>query len=133
MSERDRNYPPLKYFKRSEFDCPCEKGSGENMDAAFLQKLDKCRELAGIPFKINSGFRCKEYNEGLLAKGYKASKTSPHLKGLAADIATPTSSQRWKVLESAIKIGFNRIGIGKNFIHLDIDTEKSQEVVWHYY
>ena len=47
----------MKYFKLEEFDSPDLKGSGKNMKKDFLVKLDEARELAGIPFKINSGFR----------------------------------------------------------------------------
>ena len=43
----------MKYFKLSEFDSPDSKGSGKNMCYEFLQKIDKAREIAGIPFKIN--------------------------------------------------------------------------------
>ena len=83
INDRWRNIS-VKYFKISEFDCPLEKDSGEKMEIGFILKLDKCRELAGIPFKITSGYRSKEYNESLIKKGIKASKNSSHLKGLAA-------------------------------------------------
>ena len=133
MSDRDRNYPLLKYFKRSEFDSPDKIGSGNEMDAAFLSKLDKCREVAGIPFKITSGFRTPEYNINLGKRGYKIAKNSPHMKGVAADISTPTSIQRFKIIQAALLVGFTRIGIGQTFIHLDMDTTKSQNCIWHYY
>ncbi len=41
-----------KYFKEIEY----------NMDAEFLAKLDKARELANIPFTINSAYRSPEQN-----------------------------------------------------------------------
>jgi len=132
INDRWRNIV-VKYFKISEFDCPLEKDSGNNMDIGFILKLDKCRELAGIPFKITSGYRSKEYNESLLKKGYKASKNSAHLKGLAADISVKNSGDRYKIIQSALRVGFTRIGVGKNFIHLDTDINKSQDVIWHYY
>jgi zinc D-Ala-D-Ala carboxypeptidase len=132
INDRWRNIT-VKHFKESEFDCPCEKGSGEKMDIGFIIKLDKCRELAGIPFKITSGYRCEEYNEKLRQKGLKASKNSSHLKGVAADIAVKNSGDRYKIIQSALRVGFTRIGIGKNFIHLDTDENKSQDVIWHYY
>ena len=56
----------LKYFKLSEFDSPDEVGSGSKMNYTFLEKLDKARGLAEIPFKITSGYRTKEYNEDLI-------------------------------------------------------------------
>ena len=53
----------LKYFKLTEFDSPDEVGSGYKMDKEFLIKLDYARGIAGIPFKINSGFRTKSHNK----------------------------------------------------------------------
>ena len=109
MSDRDRNYPTLKYFKRSEFDSPDKKGSGEEMCPAFLQKLDKAREMAGIPFRITSGYRTQEHHDDLTRRGYQTSKTSAHLKGLAADIHVKDSKSRWLILNALILIGMNMI------------------------
>ena len=32
-----------------------------------------------------------------------------------------------------MKAGFNRIGIGADFIHADTDETKQEGVIWHYY
>ena len=53
----------LKYFTLEEFASPDVPHSGEYMDADFLTMLDNARDLAGIPFKINSGYRTIEHNE----------------------------------------------------------------------
>lgn len=68
----------LRYFKLSEFDSPLEKGSGKNMDLCFLEMLDNARGFAGVPFKINSGFRVPADTQRLINQGYKAVKDSPH-------------------------------------------------------
>ena len=115
-----------KYFKKEEFACPC-CGRNEIKDE-FLAKLDEAREIAGVPFVITSGYRCSKHN-----KEVGGSPTSSHLKGLAADIKTTSSKQRYKILNALLKVGFKRIGIGQNFIHVDLDTEKVQEVAWDYY
>ena len=122
----------MKYFKLSEFDSPDMVGSGEAMDREFLSRLDQARSLADTPFKITSGYRTKEYNEGLLARGYKASANSSHLKGFAADIACTNSSNRYKILKALMKVGFNRIGIADTFIHVDNDPGKPENVIWTY-
>ena len=57
----------LKYFTYEEFDSPDLANSGINMDRNFLQKLELAREIAGIPFKINSGYRTKEHNRKVLS------------------------------------------------------------------
>ena len=124
----------LTYFKHSEFNCNCgsEDCKGEKMNYAFLDKLDRARGLAEIPFKITSGFRCKEYNEDLIRRNFKASRNSSHLKGLAADISVKDSKSRFIVFNSLLLAGFTRIGIADTFIHVDLDLEKTQNVIWTY-
>jgi len=131
--EFDRNYPALKWFKTKEFDSPDKPESGKLMCPNFLRKLDEARDKAKIPFKINSGYRTKEYNEDLLRRGFKASKKSSHLKGLAADISTRTSKERFLVIVSLMSVGFTRFGIGETFVHVDDDQDKAANVMWHYY
>jgi zinc D-Ala-D-Ala carboxypeptidase len=121
----------LNYFSLSEFDCPSLDGSGVNMDSQFLTKLESAREIAGIPFKITSGYRTKEHNEDVLKRGCKASKNSSHLIGVAADIAVSSGSERYIVLNALIKAGFKRIGVAKTFIHCDTDSSKPDSV-WTY-
>ena len=117
----------LKFFKVSEFDSVDEKGSGSKMDKDFLLMLDLARKIAGIPFKINSGYRTKERNS--LVGGRVGSS---HLKGMAADIHYQGSRERYLILHSLMKVGINRIGIGKTFIHADADPIKDKNVVWKY-
>ena len=117
----------LKYFKLSEFDSPDQVGSGKKMNKKFLEKLDYARHNAGIPFKINSGYRTEARNT--LVGGRVGSS---HLKGLAVDIAYKGSRERYIILNALISVGINRIGIGNSFIHCDLDNSKSQDVIWLY-
>lgn len=121
----------LNYFTLSEFDCPSLPNSGKNMDSNFLTKLESAREIAGIPFKITSGYRTKEHNQSLRDKGYKASPNSSHLIGVAADIAVSGGNDRYIILSALIKAGFRRIGVAKTFIHCDTDESKPNSV-WTY-
>jgi len=123
----------FRHFKYSEFDSPLEKGSGKNMNLEFMQMLDKAREMAGVPFRINNGFRVPADTQRLIDKGYKVAKDSPHLRGYAADIRADNSTMRYKIITACLKAGFTRIGIGKNFIHVDNDPDKVQNLIWHYY
>tara|TARA_R100000081_G_C4801147_1_gene164274 strand:- start:635 stop:1006 length:372 start_codon:yes stop_codon:yes gene_type:complete len=115
------------YFKISEFDSPDEVGSGYKMDRDFLIKLDSARGIAGIPFKITSGYRTKKRNE--LVGGRIGSS---HLKGLAVDIGYNGSRERYLIVQSLMHVGINRIGIGKTFIHCDVDNLKDPDVIWLY-
>ena len=123
----------LKYFKLSEFDSPLEKGSGKNMDLCFLEMLDNARGIAGVPFKINNGFRVEADTQRLIAQGYKVASDSAHLRGYAADIKAENSTMRYKIIAACLKAGFNRIGIGKTFVHVDNDPDKTPNLIWHYY
>ena len=112
----------LKYFKLSEFDSPDEVGSGYKMD-----KLDYARGIAGVPFKINSGYRTKERNK--LVGGRVGSS---HLKGLAVDIGYYGSRERYLILNALMQIGITRLGIAQGFIHCDVDKRKDPDVIWLY-
>lgn len=117
----------MKYFNYEEFDSPDIQGSGQLMDEKMLSMLDEVREMYGKPISINSGYRTIRHN----AKVGGKSKSS-HLKGLAVDIACGTSRDRYNLLEALKSVGFNRIGIAKSFIHVDLDFDKTQNVIWTY-
>lgn len=120
----------LNYFDISEFECPCEKGSGKKMDLNLLMILDNMRHRAKIPFKITSGYRCQKYNDTLK----NSSKNSAHCLGKAVDISAPTSKQKYLIIEAALHFGIQRVGVGSNFIHIDIqeENEKPTKVIWTY-
>jgi len=108
-----------KYFK--------ELDNLDKMDKTFLLRLDEARERAGIPFVINSAYRTPEHNAKIGGK-----PNSSHLRGLAVDISVTNSRQRFIILNALLDVGFTRIGIADTFIHVDLDNEKSKEVIWTY-
>ena len=121
----------LENFSLSEFDSPDQPGSGAKMNPDFLLKLDKARGIAGVPFKINSGYRTDAHNK----KVGGGKPDSSHLTGYAADIDLPNTSgsrMRFQIVNSLIKAGFNRIGIANGFIHVDSDPTKDKNVIWLY-
>jgi hypothetical protein len=52
---------------------------------------------------------------------------------MAADIACSGSRERFHMVRALLGVGFDRIGIGRTFIHVDNDPAKSEDVIWHYY
>ena len=100
----------------------------EDMNPIFMEMLDSARHIAKIPFVPTSAFRSEIYEKEQGRDG-----TSSHTKGLAIDLKATTSSQRFKIINALISIGLTRIGIGENFIHVDMDKSKAQKVIWHYY
>ena len=115
------------FFEYSEFDSPDERDSYMNMDVAFLNKLSKARELAAIGFKITSGYRSPAHNAKV-----GGVPSSSHTVGRAVDIYAPTSTQKYIIINALLQVGFNRIGVAKNFIHVDDDPNKSEDVIWTY-
>ena len=93
----------------------------------LVKLLDDARHIAGIPFKLNSGFRTPEQN-----KKVGGVKDSSHMSGKAVDIACTSDSNRHKIVTALLTVGFNRIGVAKTFIHADCDSTKSSNVIWLY-
>ena len=123
-------------FKKESFD-----QGGPPMDENFMHKLQTARSLAeelckdlGYPrssayFVINSGSRSEEHNRQVGGK-----PDSTHLYGRACDIKATNSRSRFIIAKSLLLAGFTRIGIGEDFIHVDIGyPNKDIYVMWTYY
>ena len=117
----------MKNFNISEFDSPDSVGSGQFMDAEFLNILDKARELANTSFVITSGYRTEIHN-----KKVGGVSSSSHRIGKACDISCRDSRKRSQIITALLEAGFTRIGVGSTFIHVDNDKDKSQDVIWTY-
>ena len=101
-----------KNFSVKEMQCPCCDEC--NMDFQFMEELQRVREICDFGFKVNSAYRCKEYNN-------KVSNNSrgQHATGQAVDIGMKDRYKRFKLLKEAIESGyFKDIAISKTFIHL---------------
>ncbi len=150
----------LKYFDLSEFDSPAIasidtnvelytkngvsyiKNSGrDNMDLAFLYKLDKARDEvekewnkdhpdSKIVFDINSGYRTKHYNATL----EDSVDDSEHVLGKGADISLAgyNDAQIKVVLKALVNAGFKRFGLGTNYVHAGSDETKTTPALWNY-
>lgn len=105
----------------------CPHGTVEKIDPLFLVALEKLEERCDQTLEYTSGFRCKECN--LRAGGVK---NSAHLRGKAVDIRADTSSERFQILRHAFSMNFRRIGVGRTIIHIDMDCDLPQDVVWIY-
>ena len=124
----------MKYFKYSEFDSPDVQGSGQLMSEKLVKTLDEIREVYGKPIIINSGYRTEAHNAKVGGKMPDANGIggSSHLKGLAVDIHCTTSQERHDLLQLFLLHNITRIGIAKTFIHIDVDEDKAQRVIWTY-
>lgn len=105
----------------------CAHGEIKNVSLELAFKLKCLENLSGEELIYTSGYRCPACNAK--AGGVK---NSAHLRGLAVDIHASTSADRFKICKSALMLGFRRIGIARNFIHLDIDKSLPSDVIWLY-
>ena len=114
MLNSTNNIKIAKYFKLSEFACPC--CNLVMLHPKLLVKLIELRNILERPVYINSGYRCFEYNQevGGVVNSY-------HRIGLAADIKVKDINLI-ALLEICENIDFNGIGFyeKKNFLHLDV-------------
>lgn len=118
-----------KNFDSKEFACKCGKCDldGQSMPLWFVNELQALRDEVDIPLIITSGIRCEAWN------AHEGGKfNSAHLRGMAADIEVLTSKRRFWIIQKALALRFTRIGIGREFVHLDKDAGLPQNVVWVY-
>ena len=116
----------IKYFEPSEFVCDGVE-CFDKMSDNLLLSLEAARQIAGIPFHINSSYRDKDTNERVGGE-----PNSAHTRGNAVDIACGNSSDRFIILEACMAVPFTRVGIAKTFIHIDVDEDLPDNVIWTY-
>lgn len=100
-----------KHFKPAEI---------EGLKGELVAKIDFAREVSGVPYIINSGFRTPEHN-----KEIGGAPDSAHLKGLAVDISAKDKKTRSMIVYGLLYAGFQRIKIYKTHIHADLDNKKT--------
>ena len=110
-------------LRDARFACKC---CGENhVDPRVEQYVKDLEARVGKSLIVASGYRCEKHNAKV-----GGSPTSSHLGGLAVDISCKSDRLRFALIHTAIKLGITRIGVYRNFVHLDIDRGKTPEVIW---
>lgn len=125
-----------KYFTTKELECKCGCGFGRSwndFDSRLIDTLDTIRAISGKPVFITSGARCPAHN-----KAVGGSKNSAHLPDPvhgqchAADIQVLSSRQRRELVDIALDIDVQRMGIARDFLHVDTADYLPQSVIWTY-
>ncbi len=109
----------LKHFKTREI---------KDLRPELAIRLDMARGIAGVPFRITSGFRTPEHNAAVGGKD-----NSAHLRGWAADLFVPTVSNRtrYHLVRGLFLAGFRRVVLYKDTdcVHADCDPSLPQDVL----
>lgn len=114
-------------FTKSEFDC---KHTGENnMQHEFMEKLQALRKDYGRSITVTSGFRSVRHP----VEARKTHSNGEHTQGMCADIACTSGTDRFTLIQLALKHGLNRIGVAKTFLHIGLGGKNlPNNVIWEY-
>lgn len=116
------------HFGWDEVRCRCcgSLGSMEVQANArrLAQMLEKVRAIFGGPMPVVSWYRCEEHNDDV-----GGVPGSYHLLGLAADVRVRSSQDRYRLVQAAMEVGVERIGVYASFVHLDLGADPSP-VLW---
>ena len=120
----------IRCFKPRDFTCRCEGfcGHPDVISRELVAKLDKIQDLIGIPVIVLSGTRCEKFNRKSGGRERSAHTVKSGVSH-AADIRCPDAAFRFAFLTAALPL-FNRVGIGKESIHVDDDPELPSNAVW---
>ncbi len=115
----------IENFSLEEIACPCGRCIPV-IDKEHLIRMQLLRYMWGKPLKVNSWYRCLEYNRTIEG----SSDLSQHVLGRATDICTIgwSGQVRFKFLNLTTKIGFKGIGPYRTFTHLD--SRDSNSTFW---
>ena len=116
------------YYSKELTACKCGCGLWK-LDQALEEKLRLLSLYLPFVPVIVSARRCEKHNAAVGGKD-----NSTHLWGGPIDFAVHNSKERFQLLHAAIAVGFNRIGLGKTFIHLDVGQSPDYPlgVTWLY-
>lgn len=117
----------IEFFDREEFRCKCGglycHGFPAEPDEQMVRYADEIRRRLGVPLHVNSGLRCKVWNQ----KNGGANQ-SQHMAGFACDLGKPdgiTADQMYRVAEEVIG-DTGGIGIYDWGIHIDRRSVKAR-------
>lgn len=123
----DNFWDEIEFFDREEFRCKCGglycHGFPAEPDKQMVRYADEIRRRLGVPLHVNSGLRCKVWNQ----KNGGANQ-SQHMTGFACDLVKPdgiTVDQMYRVAEEVIG-NTGGIGIYDWGIHIDSRSVKAR-------
>ena len=110
------NHNITEHFKYEKLVCPCCKLLKITPRVyKHMRKLERLRQIVGIKFGINSGYRCSKHNTKVGSE-----ETSQH-RLFATDIQPLTDDPRdvLTVYRAALSLKFKGVGLYTTFVHID--------------
>lgn len=124
-----------EHFSSFEFVCSCPRCLGRERGrptTRLLATLEAIRGLFGQPISITSGYRCPPHNAEV-GGVFPSEHTLEDELTDAADIVCLGDRARYDLLKILITLKVQRIGIGKNFIHVGASQTLPAPCIWTYY
>jgi len=111
----------LTWFGVYEFAQKNKPETAYLFDEQTALMLDSAREIAGIPFVINSAVREPDYIDSI-GGAARSSHTAPCY--CAVDISAKNKESQDKIISALRQVGFTRFVIYPRHIHVDSDSTK---------
>lgn len=93
------------------------------LNREFLWRLEVASSECRVDFVVTSGFRTIGENRAV-----GGVSNSSHLRGLAVDLLASDSRSRFFIIKSLLALGFRRIGVSSDHVHVDDSRSLVQNV-----
>jgi len=104
---------------------PDTPGDWQHTDPELLRLLALLSKEVGRKLEVNSGHRSHTHNEEI-----GGVSDSAHLTYKAVDLHAGNPEKALALAKAAAKVGFQRIGVGRTFVHVDVDYSKNYPTAW---
>lgn len=105
-------------------------GKLDNLHPQLLDLLTKLEHRLGYQLTVTSGYRDAGHNQKV---GGVSNSEHTYMPAQAVDVSCTNGRRRFEIVVAALEEGCVRVGIGKNFVHLGMASDKPQRVIWTYY
>lgn len=110
-------------FSWWEFESPDAPGV-RGIRIEFVERLQLSRDISGIAYIVSSGWRTPKHHSAIYeALGVSPAPNSAHPDGWASDLVFATSYRAHKMMTGLLQVGFPRIIVYSNFIHVDMHPD----------
>ena len=124
-----------EHYSGWEFNCVGDECLGHDRgrpSTKLLAVLEALRALIGRPIHITSGYRCPQHNAEV-GGVFPSEHTEDDDITNAADVACLGDRDRHEIIRALFTLKVERIGVGKNFIHVGVSQTLPAPCIWCYY